>query len=122
MAAESRAQGPRVEPHVEPHVEPWMSGTLSELHPVWPRCCTLFNTPARTWRFGTKDLATEIFRAAWLGWRRSASISGTSAAASTGCSTYARGEQLSADQLSACGTSRERHEPRRAAESARRRI
>jgi len=86
MAAESRAQGPRVEPHVEPHVEPWMSGTLSELHPVLAALLYSFQHARADLEVLTKDLATEDLSRSVLVWRRSASISGTSAAASTGCS------------------------------------
>ena len=97
MAAESRAQGPRV----EPHVEPWMSGTLRELHPVMAALLYSFQHARADLEVWTKDLSTEDLSRSVLGLAPVCFHIRHIRGSVDRLLTYARGEQLSADQLSA---------------------
>jgi len=101
MAAESHAREPRLEPGLEPRVEPWMSGTLSDLHPVMAAVLYSFQHARADLEAWTKDLTTEDLSRSLLGLAPVCFHIRHICGSIDRLLTYARGEQLSAAQLSA---------------------
>ena len=97
MAEESNAR----ELLSQPDVEPWMSGRLSGLHPVMAALLYSFQHARADLETWTKDLSTTDLSRSVLGLAPLSFHIRHIAGSVDRLLTYARGEQLSAEQLSA---------------------
>ena len=93
MAVESRAP--------EPRPEPWLSGALSDVHPVMAALLYSFQHARADLEAWTRDLSTEDLSRSVLGLAPVSFHIRHIAGSVDRLLTYARGEQLSAAQMSA---------------------
>jgi len=101
MAAKSDAHEPHPDPRAQPRPEPCMSGTLSDVHPLVAALLYSFQHARADLEAWTADLTDEDLSRSVLGMAPVCFHIRHIAGSVDRLLTYARGEQLSAAQMSA---------------------